>query len=91
MSSWCGGGVECGGGADMVFCYVVVVVLWCVLCCVLFGWCLFCGFFCRLLYESPGGNKVDGLPPVLHWGAQIGDFGHRKVEIDIPGNLPWGD
>ncbi len=22
-----------------------------------------------LLYESPGGNQVDGLPPVLHTGA----------------------
>ena len=51
----------------MLFCYVVVVVLWCV-CCVVFclGGVCFARFFCGLLYESPGGNQVDGLPPVLH-------------------------
>ena len=25
-----------------------------------------CACFLSLLYESPGGNQVDGLPPVLH-------------------------
>ena len=67
VSSWCGGGVECGGGADMLFCCVVVVVLWCVFCVVFcLGGVCFARFFCGLLYESPGGNQVDGLPPVLH-------------------------
>ena len=35
-----------------------------------FFWCLpsvFCFFLWTLLYESPGGNQVDGLPPARHF------------------------
>ena len=28
-----------------------------------------CVFICSLLYESPGGNQVDGLPPASHTEA----------------------
>ena len=28
-------------------------------------------YFAALLYESPGGNQVDGLPPVLHTGVLV--------------------
>ena len=38
----------------------------------IFFWCLpsvFYFFLWTLLYESPGGNQVDGLPPVLHTKA----------------------
>ena len=31
-----------------------------------FAWAFFLVFFCALLYESPGGNQVDGLPPAQH-------------------------
>ena len=46
------------------------VALWWSCCGVYVVLCLdgvcFAHFFCGLLYESPGGNQVDGLPPVLH-------------------------
>ena len=38
----------------------------------IFFWCLpsvFYFFLWTLLYESPGGNQVDGLPPVRHSGG----------------------
>ena len=40
----------------------------------IFFWCLpfvFYFFLWTLLYESPGGNQVDGLPPARHTGAVV--------------------
>ena len=39
----------------------VSIVRWCVCACVCWR-----AFFVALLYESPGGNQVDGLPPALN-------------------------
>ena len=53
-----------GCGMLDVVCCVCGVFVFCVgfpFCCVL------CGCSCgALLYESPGGNQVDGLPPAFH-------------------------
>ena len=55
----------------------------------IFFWCLpsvFYFFLWTLLYESPGGNQVDGLPPARHTGVvvlgrQVGQ--RRSVIFDI--------
>ena len=51
-------------------CFVLVRVLCFAFSCV----CFSCRFVCvcrggALLYESPGGNQVDGLPPAFNTGA----------------------
>ena len=45
-----------------MFCNVLLSLVSCVV--VLLRWCVI------LLYEFPGGNHVDGLPPVAHTGKE---------------------
>jgi hypothetical protein len=77
---WWAGGVACARGAVVVWGAVpeliyFFVALWWSCCGVYVVLCLdgvcFAHFFCGLLYESPGGNQVDGLPPVLHTAAVV--------------------
>ena len=46
---------------------VLLVSKWvCVLASLFVEWCV-CADLVALLYESPGGNQVDGLPPAFHF------------------------
>ena len=57
----------------IVVCWMSLVVLVVSSCFVLafFSVWVLCGCACgALLYESPGGNQVDGLPPALHVGRE---------------------